>query len=387
MVPDAGGRVSRVRVLFFTSALGGGGAEKHLVRVANGLDRARFDVSVAVARGGGSYERELAGDVRLHALARRGMAASVLPLRALIARERPDVVCSVMDHANCAALAATAAMRSAPPVVACVQIPARIELGRTKRPTARALLAAIPRLYPRAARIVALSEGVRRDLAEFVPRAAPRITVIYNAGYDEAVLRLAGEDEGPVPPAGEGPVIVACGRLTEQKGFHDLLRAFARVREKTPARLWIVGEGHLRASLEAEAERLGIAPHVWFAGFQGNPYRLMARADVFALSSLWEGFGNVVVEAMAVGTPVVATRCPHGPDEIVTDGRDGVLVPVGDDQAMAGALLRVLGDAELRARLSAAGRVRAEDFAAPRIAGAYGDVLEAAAGVPRLAAA
>jgi glycosyltransferase involved in cell wall biosynthesis len=379
--------VTRLHVLFFTSALGGGGAEKHLVRVANHLDRARFRVSLARVRPGGSYEAEVAPDVEMHAVGGGGMAGAVLPFRALVARLRPDVVCSVMDHANCVALAATIGMRGAPPVVACVQIPPGIELGRTRRPAARALLAAIPRLYPRAAAVVALSHGVRRDLERLAPRAASRISVLYNAGYDDAVLRLAGDGAGPVPPAGEGPAIVACGRLTEQKGFDVLLDAFARVRAARPARLWLVGEGPLRAQLQAQAERLGIADAVWFAGFQPNPYRLMANADVFALSSRWEGFGNVVVEAMAVGTPVVSTRCPHGPDEIIADGRDGLLVPVGDPGALADGLLRVLGDAGLHASLAAAGRARARDFAAPAIAAAYGRLLEAAAGQGARAAA
>jgi len=372
---EDGGRP--LHVLFFTSSLGGGGAEKHLVRVANHLDRGRFRVSVAVARGGGSYEPELAPDAAFHPFPGGRMSRAVAPLRALVRRARPDVVCSLMDHANCAALAATAAMRGAPPVVACVQVSPAMELRRNLTWGKRALLAGVRGLYPRAGGVVAISEGVRRELLDIVPGVEGRTRVIYNAGVDEEVRALGAEPFDP--PPGEGPVVVACGRLTEQKGFADLLDAFAALRRALPARLWIVGEGELRGELEARARRLGIADHVWFAGFQRNPYRVMAAADVFALSSLWEGFGNVIVEAMAVGLPVVATDCPHGPAEIIRDGETGVLVPPADPAAMAAALERVLRDEALRGRLRAAGGRRAADFAAGPIAAEYGRFLASVA--------
>jgi glycosyltransferase involved in cell wall biosynthesis len=370
-----GGR--RLHVLFFTSSLGGGGAEKHLVRIANHLDRERFRVSVAVSRGGGAYEAELAPDAAYHPLSAGRMLRALAPLRALVRRERPDVVCSLMDHANCAALAATAGLRGAPPVVACVQVSPAMELLRNVTRGKRTLVAAMRGLYPRAGGVVAISEGVRRELLDIVPGVEERIRVIYNAGVDEQMLAMGAEPFDP--PPGEGPVVVACGRLTEQKGFADLLDAFALLRRALPARLWIVGEGELRGELEARAASLGIADHVWFAGFQRNPYRVMRAADVFALSSIFEGFGNVIVEAMAVGLPVVATDCPHGPAEIIRDGDTGVLVPPADPAAMAAALERVLRDAALHGRLRAGGERRAADFDAGPIAAEYGRFLASVA--------
>ena len=367
------GGTERAHVLFFTSELGGGGAEKHLVRVASHLDRSRFRVSVAVARGGGSYEAELPADVRLHALGTRRVTAAAFPFRALVEREAPDLVCSVMDHANCVALAAGIG-RAGPPVVACVQIPPGIELRRGVR--GRAILAVLPSLYRRAARVVALSRGVEGDLRSLVPGIGPKLELVYNAGYDEAVLRLSREAPEEAPPPGEGPVLVACGRLAPQKAFDVLLRAFRRVRDRGPARLWIVGEGPLRGALEEEARGLGLSADVWFAGFRANPYAYMRAADVFVLSSAYEGFGNVIVEAMAVGTPVVSTDCPHGPSEIIRDGQSGLLAAVGDADALGDAVLRVLGDAHLRARLAAEGEARARDFSAARIAGEYGEVFD-----------
>lgn len=388
-------RVSEVKhLLFFTAALGGGGAEKHLIRVANHLDRDRFRVTVAVGRGGGAYERELADHVRLQVLGSGRVYGSVGALRRLIARERPDLVFSIMDHANCTALVATLGLSGAPPVVVGVQAPPSIALGgRGSRVTARAVLAAIPRLYPRAARVVALSEGVRADLEALAPRLANRISVIYNAGYDDETERLIEE---PLPAAAlahsGGPLVVACGRLTPQKGFEHLLRAFARVRRSSPnARLWLVGEGELQMSLQALAHDLGITEAVWFAGFRDNPFAFMRAGDVFALSSVFEGFGNVIVEAMAAGTAVVATDCPYGPSEIIRDGESGLLVPPADEEALAAAILQVLRDPDLRRSLGRGGLSRARDFTASAAADAYGrtfaSVLSAHGSGPRFVSA
>jgi glycosyltransferase involved in cell wall biosynthesis len=125
---------------------------------------------------------------------------------------------------------------------------------------------------------------------------------------------------------------------------------------------------------------------VWFAGFNDNPYTYMKRADVFVLSSLWEGFGNVVVEAMAVGAAVVATDCPYGPSEIIRNADEGVLVAPGDDLALATAVLSLLGDDERRLALAQAGRRRAQDFAAEPIAASYAAIFDEVLGESRAAA-
>lgn len=365
----------QLRVLFFTSRLGGGGAEKHMLHVVNHLDRRRFRPSIVVSRGGGSYEPDLAADVPLHVLDAPRMRGAVRPLRRFLRHDRPDLVCAVMDHANCAALLATIGFAQAPPVVGCVQVPPSIEWGSRTPITKAAWVLALRLLYPRAAAIVALSEGVRRDLAVLVPRAADHLTVIHNAAVDETTERLAAEPPAGAP-GGAGPVIVACGRLVTQKGFDVLLDAFALVRRRLPARLWLVGDGDLRAHLERHAVRIGVREAVWFAGFQTNPYAFMRAADVFALSSRWEGFGNVIVEAMAVGTPVVAADCPHGPGEIIQHGINGLLVPPEDAEALAAAIGSVLDDRRLGSRLARAGRARAQAFTAVTIAESYGRLFE-----------
>lgn len=363
----------RTHVMFFTSALGGGGAEKHLVRIANALDRDRFRVSVAVARGGGAYEGELAADVAYHPLRGRRMRKAALPLRRLLAAERPDVLCSFMDHANCVALLASRGLPGRPAVVAGVQNPPSVSLQRVPGPVRGAIRGGMRALYPRADAVVALSRGVADELARMIPGVAGRLSVIPNAGMDGAVPPPAVR----VPRSADAaPVLVACGRLVPQKGYPVLLRALARVREQVPARLQILGEGPLRAELGELAASLGVDDAVSFEGFQADPAAWMGAADVFVLSSQYEGFGNVIVEAMAAGAPVVATDCPYGPGEILEGGRHGILVPPGDPEALAAALLRVLGDPALRERLRAAGAARASDFGAPAVAAEYGRLFD-----------
>jgi glycosyltransferase involved in cell wall biosynthesis len=362
----------RKRLLLFTTTLGGGGAEKHVARLANQLHAGDFEVAVAVVRGGGSYEREVDPSVRLHVLGTGRMIAAIGQLRALIREVRPDLVFSVLDHASCVALAATMGLRNAPPVVAGVQSTPSIVHARGGM-RSRVVLRLMPLLFPRAAAVVAISEGVKQDLLSVVPRVADRTHVIYNVGLDAAVKQMI-DMQPPVdlPGLSGDRLLVACGRLTEQKGFSDLLDAFALLRRQHRLRLWILGEGELRPELERKAERLGLRDHVWMPGFVSNPYALMARADVFVLSSLWEGFGNVIVEAMASGAPVVATDCPHGPAEIIRHERNGLLVPVQDPQAMCSAIDRMLRDDGLRERLRDAGERRSEDFTAEKIGARYG---------------
>ncbi|HEX2190115.1 MAG TPA: glycosyltransferase [Longimicrobiaceae bacterium] len=373
---SAAAAAAPLHVLFFTASLGGGGAEKHLVRVANALDPARFRVSVAVARGGGAYERELEPHVRFHPLGVRRMTQALGPLRRLMSSARPDVVCSFLDHANCVAVAAARTLRDPPAVVLGVQAALSHSLHPRRGWKVRVIRRLIPRLYRRADAVVALSQGVRHDLLALEPRLDERIRVIYNAGYDEASLRAAAAPLPPEAPGGDGPLVVACGRLAEQKGFEFLVRAVARVRADHPVRLWIIGEGERRPGLEAEVERCGLAGAAWMPGFQPDPLRFMRAADVFVLSSLWEGFGNVLVEAMATGTAVIATDCPHGPSEILAEASQGLLVPPGDVDALEAALRRLLADPPLRRSMGAAGRERARHFAAPVVAAEYGALFE-----------
>jgi glycosyltransferase involved in cell wall biosynthesis len=196
--------------------------------------------------------------------------------------------------------------------------------------------------YPLADAIVGNSNGIAADLANCAGLPRDAITTIYNPIATE---KLVGKALAPIDhpwfAPGMPPVVLGIGRLHPQKDFPTLLRAFARLRAERDARLVILGEDarhgvqHDLLSLAAE---LGISREVDLPGFATNPFAYMSRAGVFVLSSRNEGFPNVLAEAMACGCPVVSTRCPHGPDEILNGGRYGPLVAVGDDKALAQAI-------------------------------------------------
>ncbi|MEB3357732.1 MAG: glycosyltransferase, partial [Synechococcales bacterium] len=374
-----------IKLLFFTSSLGGGGAEMHLLRILNHLDRNRFQLSLALAQAGGAYESRLAKDVALHHLNTGAIASSTLrmmraivPLRRLIQREQPDVVCSVLDHANLAALIATQGLAARPTVVLNVEntLSAQYRYQRSMHPTNWLLRSLIPILYPKADHIIAASQGVAHDLKYLVPSVSDRISVIYRACVDQQVQQSAAQ---PLPhglPVSR-PLIVACGRLTEQKGFLSLLDTFAIVRQSIPASLWIIGEGPQRAQLEARIQNLKLTDCVSLLGFQANPYALMQAADLFVLSSRYEGFGIVIVEAMACGTPVIAVDCPSGPSEIISHGVNGLLVPPDDRQALASSIVNLLNNSAQQAQLAIAGRQRAQNFHSQTIAATYGQLFRA----------
>lgn len=367
-------------VLFVTTVLGGGGAEKHMLRVANHLDRERFRVSLALVKPEGEFEPSLSSDVKKFYLNPKRVGSttmralqSVGPLRRLVERERPDLVFSVIDLVNLVSVYAARGARPSPKVVLGVQTPPSIAYG-SWHPVSKLILGLMPRMYPNADAVVALSKGVAEDIDALVPRTRGRVTVIHNAGVERDVRVLARESLSPGERP-DGPLVVACGRLKPLKGFAHLIDALAEVRKTVPAHLWIVGEGEQRAELERKVERLGLKGCVRLLGFHENPYRYMAAADAFVLSSLFEGFGNVIVEAMACGAPVVATDCPYGPREIIRDGENGLLVEPASADSLARGILRVLTDGELKTRLTANGLARARDFEAESIAGEYGELF------------
>lgn len=231
----------------------------------------------------------------------------------------------------------------------------------------------VRRYYPWAEHIVGVSQGVADDLVRRLGLPRERIATIYNPVMGDGILEKARQPlDHPWYAPGEPPIIISAGRLNVQKDFPTLLRAFARLRSERRARLMILGEGELRPELEALARTLGIAEDFALPGWAANPVAHMARADLFVLSSAWEGFGNVLVEALACGCPVVSTDCPSGPSEILDGGRYGRLAPVGDAEALAAAMAKTL-DAPPAPEVL---RARAEVFSVDAAVDRYLDLIE-----------
>lgn len=369
-------------VMFFLPHLGGGGAEMNAIRVASGLKEFGFRPSFAVTRGPGRFEQFVDPGTPVLRLEMGRINSSTLrlirairPLRKLIEERRPAIVCPVMDPPSIAALTATRRITDPPKMVLSIQNSPVAKFVNARGLLPRVGLLLLRRTYPSADHVIALSGGVAQELEELVPSLRGRISVIHNAGMAAETLPAEAAPPADARPAAGGKLIVACGRLVEQKGYPFLLRAFAEVARTDDAYLTILGEGPLREPLGKLARSLGVADRVQFLGFRDAPLAYMRAADVFVLSSLWEGFGNVIVEAMAAGTAVVATDCNHGPGEVIANEVNGLLVPPADDRALADALRRVLRDDGLRQRLAAEGRRRASDFSPGHVARQYAEVF------------
>jgi len=211
------------------------------------------------------------------------------------------------------------------------------------------------RRFRRAGSIIAVSGGVAQELVHCFGVAPESVATIYNPilGADVGRRCAVEVEHGWLGPRVEraAPVIVGAGRLVPAKDFPNLIRAAAIIRRDRPCRVLILGEGPARADLEALAESLGIRDAVDLPGWVDDPMPYMERADLFVLSSRNEGLGNVLVEAIGAGTPVVSTDCPNGPREILCDGELGPLVPPGDPQALAEGVVATLEDPPDRDRL------------------------------------
>jgi len=248
-----------------------------------------------------------------------------------------------MSHANVVALWAARLAGGATPVVATVHNTMSVSTPRQGLIAAGFWPHALRIFYPWAASVVAVSRGAADDFARSSGFPRDRVEVVYNPVImPDTVARAREVPDHPWFGPGQPPVILGVGRLTPQKDFPTLLRAFAQVRRHRAARLIILGEGEGRAELDALAGELGVAEDVALPGFQKNALSYMAHSGVFVLSSAWEGLPTVLIEALAAGTRVVSTDCPSGPREILQDGRLGALVPVGDAMGLATAIMETL---------------------------------------------
>ena len=226
----------------------------------------------------------------------------------------------------------------------------------------------VGRLYSKAEGFICVSKGVAEDLMKTVGLDTDQIKVVYNPIVTPDIAdKAAAPLLHPWFQSGQPPVVLGVGRLTRQKDFETLVRAFAQVHQQIDCRLVILGDGEERQTLMKLARELNIQKAFDLPGFVDNPYAFMGRAALFVLSSAWEGFGNVLVEAMSVGTPVVATDCPHGPREILLGGQLGTLLPPGQPTILADAIKKKLENKPDTARE----KMRAADFAAEISADLY----------------
>ena len=372
-------RVRPIRTLAVLNSFIGGGAERQMMHLLKHLDRARFDLSLCVLAAEGPLLEEVPDDVRLHVLGKQRRAdlpRLVVRLARLLRAQRPDLIISKVDYANIiASLAVACARRPIPLVLGEESVPSAELLTANHRVVRRSL---ITWSYRRATLITAPSAGVLSDLRLNFRIHGPELHVIPNM-IDYGALQEAGRQPHRHAFSHVNvPLIVAAGRLAPSKGQADLLEAVGLLGPDHPCNLLLLGEGDDMSRLKSLARGLRISDRVHFAGFVANPYALMAQADIFVSPSHFESFGNVILEAMALGVAVLSTKVPFGPEELISDGETGLFAPPHDPRALAQRIEQLLDSPKLRASLAANAKLAAARYDTHAVLNKYVSLLEKA---------
>lgn len=331
------------RITIFLRCLMGGGVERMMVNLTDSLATREISVDLVLTRKEGSFLRQVSPKVRIVDLQAPWLPSSLPKLVCYLKREKPIALLSAGHYCNEIALWSKYLAGVSTQIVVSERNPLSVEAENAPQITARLTPWAARLFYPWSDGIVAVSHGVAEDLSRVTGIGLERIQTIYNPVITPDIfVKAQAPVEHPWLEPGEPPIILGAGRFQPQKDFPTLIRAFAKVRQVSSARLMLLGAGPEKHNIITLIEELNLKSDVALLGFVNNPYAYMANVDVFVLSSAWEGFGNVLVEAMAVGTPVVSTNCKGGPAEILAQGKYGFLVPVADSEAMAQAILKCL---------------------------------------------
>jgi len=352
---------SKLKVLFVTPWFGDGGGERIWLNLLQNLNRSRFTPILAFCEHVESHFLcEMPEDVRIYDLNKRRRFAVDWPrltlfLAQIIRKERPDIVVSLLHTWGFILHLARvlARVRFAIVINEHIHVSSSLNSLHRKRPVLSLASDMIHRYcYQHADLVIPVSHDVAKDLVLNYGAPLGKIKVIHNGIDLERIKRVAVEPVDHPWFSSDMPVIMGIGRLSEQKAFHILIKAFKKVLKIIPCKLVIVGEGEKRRELEALIKQLDLENHVVLLGRQSNPFKYLSRANVFVLSSVGEALPTVILEAMVLGIPIVSTRCPCGPEELLGDGKYGILVPVGDVDAMAEGILQILKNPSLRSSLS-----------------------------------
>ena len=368
-----------MKILFFSTSLNGGGAERIIQLLSDYLLSKGHQIIISVLDHGTpayTFPQEAKVLYFKTGLFNRGIfkilfiPLQMLELLGLIKKEKPDVTISFLVRANLVN-ALSKSLNSKRSVILSHR---NITQGLYGKPDikSRIMLLLIRQLYNRADRIIAISKDVKISL-EVLGVDSRKITIISNF-ISPAMIRRSNQAVYSIPE--DKPIIVSMGRLIEQKDFPTLLKAFAKVRSVVDARLAIIGDGPLRSRLTELAAELNIAEDVLFTGWIDHPFELLRKSNVFVLCSVYEGFGNVILEAMACGLPVICTNCPGGPGEILDHDRYGKLVAIGDFEQIADCIIHVLRHPEVSNHMKRLSLTRVKAYNVEKLAPHYLQIFE-----------
>lgn len=332
---------SEQRISFFIQDFAGGGAERMIINLANAIaiKNDKYIVDLLVVRNQGPYKELVNNKINIITIGRKKVLYSIWPLSRYLKNEKPDILYSTLKHVNIAAIIANKLSGSKSKVV--IREACHLLMAGNKQLLQKIAYRLVPFFYKRADAVVAVSDGVAESIVEYCNIPYNKIHVLPNPSVtDELIEKSEDVPNHPYFMDENSKVILGVGRLTYQKNFDSLIRAFSIFKKNSNdnVKLIILGDGEDRAMLEKLIENLDLGESVSLPGFVDNPYSYMKQASLFVLSSRFEGSPNVLVEAMACGTPVVSTDCPSGPKQILKEGTFGQLLPIGDEIKLSEAI-------------------------------------------------
>lgn len=332
-----------LKICVFLPSLAGGGAERVMARLTNEFSHRGFEVDLVLAHADGPYLSDLSDKVNLIDLECSGVLSALPKLIKYLNKHEPNSLLTAMNHSNIVATVATIFSRSKVRLILSERLHFGAHLKRSHSLKEWIVKCLMHFLYRRADKIICVSKEIEHYLLSSLNLDKNKITTIYNPVVDQKLI-----EDSHAPNSHQWlqskdlPVIVSAGRLNAQKNQTLLIDAFHQLIQTKKARLIIFGEGELRHQLEQQIKDLNLIDHVLLPGFESNLFSSFRKADLFVLSSDYEGLPGVLIQAMACGLPIVSTDCPTGPAEILEQGKWGELVPVGDRVALSNAIATAL---------------------------------------------
>lgn len=366
--------MNKKRILFIRPTLGYGGADRVTLNLLLDYDRERFSCDIALMRAEGEFIEDLPDDVRVFSTNSKSLWHFWKPLAKIIKTKKYDVLYATCGGAAIPMMIAALLVKyKGISVVSERNILFPPNKSLWKR---RLMLQLKSYLYSKATWVTAVSKGVKKECEEMLGLDPLKCKVVYNPIVNKNLLTLKDE---PVTNAffnSKQYIILAVGRFEPQKDYKTLLEMFQQVREQCNAGLLILGKGPLMRYYQGLASDMGLADHVYFAGFDKNPFKYMKQCSTYVLSSIHEGMPGVLVQAMACGAACVSTNCPTGPDEIIVHGENGLLSEVGDANGLAENVLSILNDGPLREKLGKKAQNSVEKFTMENGSNSYFEFLD-----------
>ncbi|GAA5316977.1 MAG: glycosyltransferase [Candidatus Pelagadaptatus aseana] len=355
---------------FFMPSFRGGGAERVFIDIANKLASRGEDVEILVLSEEGPYKDLLIENVGYKVIGRGGALKSFFFIFNFFWNCKSKTVFTCLTHLNLVSILCWLLSFKRCQLIVTEHNNFTNEKAALNFFKRGLILFGAKVLYRSATKVIAVSKGVAKDLSSVLGLDLKNIEIIYNPVDTTSIQKMA---EASTLDDFDSPTIIGVGRLVVQKRFDLLIHSFSDVVKGIPsAKLLILGDGGERNTLENLVNQLNLSSNVRFLGFVDNPFQYITRADVLVLSSDFEGFGNVIVEALSLGTPVISTDCPSGPSEILNSDNIGILVPVDDEVALARSISNVLRNSNFDSRLL---QERAEYFNVDNVADQYQRII------------